>query len=221
MNYLQMLQALHAESGIAGTAPATVTGLGGMAQKLAGWIASAWVEIQSARKWTFLLTERDVTLTAGKRDYEVVADLGLLDVREFDPGFAATMLPDGSDIGRLRWQNWLAFRDQYSLADPVPGRPSVVTPKIPTVLRFDTLPDQAYKVRLSYYMTAEQLANGTDTPSLTEEEQWVIIWRALMFYAAHEGAADVFADAQAKYKSAFSLLTQRYLPQIGFGAPLA
>lgn len=221
MTYLQLLQALHREAGLAGSAPSSVTGTTGMPQKLANWIAAAWIEIQSARKWSFLLTEQDVSLTVGKRDYEVVADLGLTDVREFDQAFAASMLPDGSDLGRLRWQSWQAFREQYGLAAVVPARPSKVTPMLPTKLRFDTEPDQAYKVRLAYYMTAEQLANNTDTPSLTEEEQWVIVWRALMFYAAHEGAADVYGDAQVKYQSAFSLLTQRYLPQIGFGAPLA
>jgi hypothetical protein len=102
MTYLQLLQALHREAGLAGSAPSSVTGTTGMPQKLANWIAAAWIEIQSARKWSFLLTEQDVSLTVGKRDYEVVADLGLTDVREFDQAFAASMLPDGSDLGRAQ-----------------------------------------------------------------------------------------------------------------------
>jgi len=221
MSYLTLLQDLHRESGIAGAAPTSVTGVSGMPAKLAAWIASAWQEIQSARKWAFLRKEADVLLTAGKRDYMLLADLGIADVREIDQTFAVVMLPDGSDMGRLSWLPYTDFRDRYGLSTPETARPSVATFILPTQLRLNTLPDQAYKLRISYWRTATVLAAASDEPTITTEEQAVILWRALMFYAAHEGAADVFADAQAKYKSAFSLLTQRYLPQIGFGAPLA
>lgn len=221
MSYLTLLQDLHRESGIAGAAPTSVTGLSGMPAKLAAWIASAWQEIQSARKWAFLRKEADVPLTAGKRDYMLLADFGLSDVREIDQTFAAVMLPDGSDMGRLSWLPYTDFRDRYGLSTPDTARPSVATLILPTQLRLNTLPDQVYKLRISYWRTATVLAAASDEPTITTEEQAVILWRALMFYAAHEGAADVFADAQAKYKSAFALLAQRYLPQIGFGAPLA
>lgn len=221
MSYLTLLQDLHRESGIAGAAPTSVTGLSGMPAKLAAWIASAWQEIQSARKWAFLRKEADVLLTAGKRDYMLLADFGLSDVREIDQTFAAVMLPDGSDMGRLSWLPYTDFRDRYGLSTPETARPSVATLILPTQLRINTLPDQDYKLRISYWRTATVLAAASDEPTITTEEQAVILWRALMFYAAHEGAADVFADSQAKYKSAFALLAQRYLPQIGFGAPLA
>jgi len=39
MTYLQLVQALHREAGLAGSAPASVSGQAGMAAKLVGWIA--------------------------------------------------------------------------------------------------------------------------------------------------------------------------------------
>lgn len=220
MNYLQLLQALHREAGVAGSAPASVTGLSGMPAKLAAWIAAAWTEIQSARRWSFLLTEADVSLVSGQQDYDLVTDWTLQDVRELDRTWGAIMLPDGSDKSRLGWLPYPNFRDAYGLGDPQDGRPQYVTVVRGNLLRFNARPDQAYKARLSYYLTAESLAANADVPSLAAEERWVIVWKALMLYAAHEGAPEVFADAQAKYRAAFSLLCQRYLPDISLGGAL-
>lgn len=219
MTYLQLVQALHREAGLAGSAPASVSGQAGMAAKLVGWIAEAWTFIQTERKWSFLLTEADVTLTVSQRDYTLAA-LGLTNVREFDPLWAGTLLADGSDIWRLYWLPYAAFRERYGLLPSVAGRPTRVTLIGNTTLRFDVVPDAIYKARLAYWQTAATLTANADVPAINEEEQWVIVWQALMLYAAHEGAADVYADAQAKYKKAFNLLCQRYLPDISFGAPL-
>lgn len=219
MTYLQLVQALHREAGLAGAAPASVTGNNGMAAKLVNWIAEAWTFIQSERKWDFLQSETDVTLTATQRDYTLTA-LGLNNVREFDVQWAATLQPDGSDPWRLLWMPYLAFREQFGLVDATPGRPARVTLIGADKLRFDLVPDMAYKARLPYWTKAVTLAANSDTPAIADEEQWVIVWRALMLYAAHEGAADVYGDAQAKYLAAFNLLCQRHLPSMSFGAPL-
>lgn len=221
MTYLQLLQSLHREAGVAGAAPSNVTGLSGMAAKMADWLATAWVDIQASRRWSFLLTEADVALTVGQRDYDVATGLSLPYVREFDTSFAGLLRPDNTPIGPVRWMPYTDFRGRYGMAAPESGQPSGMTLVGGSTLRLNTLPDEAYKLRLAYWQAAEKLAASTDTPSLNEEEQKIIVWRALMYYAAHEGAADVYGDAQAKYQAAFALLTQRYLPQIGFGAPLA
>ena len=70
MTYLQLLQALHRESGIAGAAPGDVTGLSGIAAKMADWLATAWVGYPDVAQVVFLLTEADVALTVGQRDYD-------------------------------------------------------------------------------------------------------------------------------------------------------
>ncbi len=219
MTYLQLLQALHRESGVAGSAPGSVTGLSGMPAKLAAWIVEAWLDIQASRKWTFLRAESDVSLTVGVQDYAVAA-LGL-PVREFDTDWAASMQADGSDKQRLYWIAQEAFRDRYGLDDPQSERPSRVSLMNGVTLRFNTLPDSAYKVRLAYWKSATALATNGDTPTLADEDCRAIVWRALMMYAAHEGAGDVFADAQAKYQMAFARLCQRYLPAISLGGALA
>ncbi len=218
MTYLQLLQALHRESGVAGAAPASVTGLSGMPAKLAAWIVEAWLDTQASRKWTFLRAESDVSLTVGVQDYTVAA-LGL-SVREFDTDWAATLLPDGSDIQRLRWLSQEAYRDRYGLTTPQNGRPAYVALLNGVTLRFDALPDVAYKARLSYWKAATTLAANGDTPPIADEDCRAIVWKALMLYAAHEGAGDVFADAQAKYQAAFARLCQRYLPSITLGGAL-
>lgn len=220
MTYLQLLQALHRESGIAGAAPGDVTGLSGIAAKMADWLATAWVDIQTSRKWSFLLTEADVALTVGQRDYDVVTDLSLPYVREFDTSFAGLLQPDDTPIGPVRWMPYAEFRGRYGMATPESGQPSSMALVAGSTLRLNTLPDEAYKLRLAYWQTAEKLVASTDTPSLNEEEQKIIVWRALMYYAAHEGAAEIYGDAQAKYQTLFSVLCQRYLPNITFGAPL-
>ena len=89
-----------------------------------------------------------MTLTATQRDYTLAA-LGLNNVREFDVQWAATLQPDGSDPWRLLWMPYLAFREQFGLVDAASGRPARVTLIGADKLRFDLVPDMAYKARLS------------------------------------------------------------------------
>jgi hypothetical protein len=53
MTYLELVERLYSETGLAGQAPTAVTGQSGMKAKLLNWIGDAWLEVQTARAWPF------------------------------------------------------------------------------------------------------------------------------------------------------------------------
>ena len=53
-----------------------------------------------------------------------------------------------------------------AMATPESGQPSSMALVAGSTLRLNTLPDEAYKLRLAHWQAAEKLVASTDTPSL-------------------------------------------------------
>lgn len=199
MNFLELCKQVKEEAGLSSTALPSVTSATGIDAKIVKWVQQAWERIQ-AYQWRTLYAELVFATTAGKRTYNVATDLLHTDVREFDTSIAK--LSDGTTNFGLEWLDYFVqYRPQFFLSTPQSRRPQYVTyTQHDNVLQFEATPDAAYIVTLPYYMTAERLANNTDTPTLPEELHWLIVWRALMFYAAFDNAPGLYNTADINYR---------------------
>lgn len=209
--YVQLCQRLRQEAGVAGTGPSTVASQTGMYQKLVNWVQRAWIDIQgSAPYWRFLRNQYTGTLTIGTRTYNVVTDLLLNYVDKWDPEGAWIYRTSDADISQIEWLTYPEFRRQFPGGWGT-GRPQIVAEWQGDNLVFDKIPDYAYTIRFDYWMTPEKLTNDSDVPAAPEHYHDIIVWRALMMYAASEGAPELLQYARAMYSP---MLIQLKLDQL-------
>ena len=221
MNFLEICKQVKEEAGLSNTALASVSGATGMDKKVVSWVRHAWERIQAQYLWRTLQAELTFNTTIGKRVYSVTTDLSHTDVRAFDTSIAKIV--DGATTNVLTWQDYYTeFRPKYFFAAPVSTRPQIVTyTAFDNSIQFDATPDAAYIVALPYYMTAEKLAADADVPTLPEELHWLIVWRAVMLYAAYDNAPGLYQNASANYEAMLFPLSDMIGPVLITAEPLA
>lgn len=204
--FLALAQRLRQEAGVAGTGPASVLNQTGMYAKLVDWTARAWVDIQASKPfWKFLRNYVQKTLVVGQQDYNVSADWSLTSVDKWDQEGAFIYKDSISNQNQLTWLPYPKFRAENSHGFGS-GRPRTLTDRQGNVVRFDRVPDYAYVVTLDYWMTPELLAANTDTPSMPEHFHDAIVWKALMYYSASEGAPELYQTAARHYNLIYTQL---------------
>lgn len=205
MNFLDLAKRLHKEGGIAGAGPAAVANQTGMSAKIVDWIRDSWIDIQAEYpNWKFLRRKDTRSLTVGKREYAMVSDINLPNVRKFDADLLFIRDPATNRRSRLKLLPYDQFEAQHdSFAD---GQPSAfcITPDFK--LAFDRTPDKAYTVELNYWMTGERLDDAEDIPSIPEDFHMTIVWWALIHYASHDEAVSLKGDAKVFYDRAIRRL---------------
>lgn len=200
--FLALAQKLRSEAGLSGTGPSAVTSQSGMDKKCVDWINDAWYEIQSAHtnwKWMW---ENDgmVTMVAGQREYDISSFTVQSPVRD---SFRSCVSGNtGTDMW-CTWYEYDEFRETFLFGTPTSGsQPLAVTISPAGTLLVDPVPNSAstYEVRFEYYIVPSLLVAATDVPGMPLRFHDMIMYRALMKYASHDGAAEVYADAQANYE---------------------
>ena len=83
------------------------------------------------------------------------------------------------------------------------------------------IPDAVYTVNGEYVkqVTAQTLTNNTDIPVIPDQ-QLIIVWKALMYYGAFEGAPEVYAHGETQFNNALNKLEYNQLPKITYGPSL-
>lgn len=227
MNFLQLVQALHYEAGLQGTVPATVVSPTGMTAKLVRWINTAYADIQNEHEtWLFRQEDFSFSTIVGVQDY-TPAGVGITDLQSWKIGYnpvrasGIRLYSSVADEQDLLFASWQLFRDNYNYGSyrSQSGRPTVFTVSPDKTLKLWPIPDAIYTVNGEYIITADEMSANADEP-IIPESQMVIVWRALMLYAAYEGASDVYAHARAEHRKALGKLSVSQLPKMGFGAPL-
>lgn len=211
MTFLELCQRLRQEVGAAGTGPAAVTGQHGEYQRLIGWIAQAWLELQlERRQWRFAWAEAEIELDPAFRDFSPPADLGHWE--------AATLRVGDQRLSAL---DWPTFRDRYR-ADSGHERPTAITQLPDGTLRLDTTPPDAGPLTFEYYRSPQVLAANGDTPRMPEHFHMLIVYRAMLSYALYENAPEVAQKAQLAEQGVMIAMEHSELPDMEiFGGPLA
>lgn len=226
MTYLELFQRLHQESGIAGSTPTTIVGQTGKLAKLVNWVLSAYEDIQNLHPqgWKFLQDDFSFSTTATEQNY-TPADAGITaGLSEWKTDTGSTRIYSATtDEVELVYHEWDIFRLAYKTGSnrDASGRPSVYSIKYDNSLELWQIPDDVFTVNGEYFMIAQTMDEDADEPLIPSQFQMIIVWRALMFYAADVGADELYAHGRNEYKRLLASLERNQLPRIGYGKPLA
>jgi len=222
MNFLTLCQTLRSEAGISGSGPATTVGQTGELGRIVSWILQAEQEIYDKRNdWGFLRDTFAFSANIGTSTYSRQVVSGLAEWKR-DSFRIYSQAIGVIDETWLRWVPWELFRDTR-LKGAVrlqTGRPIEFTidPKKNVVLW--PIPSDRYIVDGEFYSTAVTMINDYDVPDFGRFHM-VIVYNALMRYAAWVNDPAVFANAQRNYGIQMSKLEREWAQEIVKGASLA
>ena len=222
---LQLAQRLRQEARIAGTGPTTTIGQTGELKKLVDWLDDAYADIQQEYEtWNFLRTAFTASITSGTATYTPAA-AGVTnhahwitdDVRCY---LTATGVSDEQEIFYMEWEE---FKRTYLFGSmsTQSGRPTMFSIKADNSITFWPVPDDTYTVTGEYYRTPYEMTLNAHTPAFPARFHMIVMWRALMLYAADYGEWDKYEHAQNEYRDIMGKLEFDQLPRIGWGEPLA
>jgi len=224
MTFLQLVQRLHSEAGRQGTAPTTVVGQTGFNLRFVNWVNAAYEEIQALHKtWKFRQMDLDVDITDAARNY-TAADLGLTDFGEWKTNYGDVRLYlVVADEKELEYEPWDDYKQVYMIgaARVLPGRPFVYSIKPDNTIDFYPYPDDDYTVTGEYIKSIQSLTLDTSTIIFPNNYHLLLVWKALMSYAAFENAPEIYAKAQDNYDKLIAKMEITELPQIYWGGTLA
>ena len=231
MNYLQLVQRLSSEVGVAGTGPSLVTGQIGNTLRLVNWVNSAWLEIQGLHNtWNWMREKFEWETVAGTGDYLPTAITNTLtgnlmtDLRYW---YKDTFRCQKQSIG-IQDEQWLVeweyyvFRNTYRFNQQINGRP-VVFAENPQgkALMLGQIPDDVYVITGEYQKRAWTLQNDGDEPDMPEEYHLLIVYKAMVYYGMFESAGEVVQRGRDQYQALLTQLERDELQEVYLGDPLA
>ena len=220
MNYLQIVQRVHSESGRSTAAPTSVVGANDRHVRLFNWVADAWRDLQGERDWRWMRNTLDATLTASQQTYS------------------------GADLGASRFGRWRKEDHDYSPYVYVDGAPNAIWPmafwqldqmrarfiyrtwgaSTPIAWSYNEAnelligpqPALAYKLRIEYWKEPSELAADADTPDMPDRLHMLLVWAALQEVAKFDAAPEVLARAEKNHGALKFALTmdQSRLPTL-------
>lgn len=219
MNYLQLVQRLHRESGRSTAAPTTVVGANERHARMFDWVADAWRDLQIEREWRWMRNTLDVALTAGQQTY-TGTELGATRFRRWrldDDTYNPWLYVDGSinSLWPVQFVQLDEFRSVYVYRTWGDATPIAWTFDESNRLLVAPSPALAYKLRIEYWKSPSELAADDDTPDMPEEFHLLLMWRALQEVAKFDAAPEVLARAEKNYGGLMHrlLLDQARLPR--------
>lgn len=223
MNYLELVQNLHRESGSGGGEPQSLTDLSGEAARLKEWVRKADHFIQSSfTDWGFLWAQHTFPTVASTFLYAPLPGLSISPSSEIGEYDRTTFYIDG-DIP-LEVVNYIDVKDEPRITSA--GRPFRVAIMPDDSLRLEGVPDAVYNITFDYWRAPVYLENVNDEPLIPERFHYAIVGKALMYYGKYENAPEALqhgADLFAEYYlplMADQLPGERYQHQIAEGGDL-
>lgn len=237
MDYLDLVQSLHYEAQLPGSAPAAVTGQSGRAADLVRWVAEAWNDIQRDNngRWKWLRGDFTLQTVADTADYAYT------DATDVDTAAAITrfrrwdldrrdpphiyLVSDGEEFERrIDILDWRDFRRLYVLATHDSQYPSCVAADVGDNLWFGPTPDDIYLLSGSYWLSNQTLSADDDVPEMPVDYHMLIVYRALTKYGYSLVAQDKLQRAAAEGLAVYeNLYADQAYSQFSFstGAALA
>lgn len=230
MNYLQLINRARVECGVSGAStPLTdVTALTGESSRIASWINSAWVDIQTAKEdWQWMRDAVEFTLTTQQQFYTPTeAGVGSTFANwKRDSWRASSVGQNYKDEQLLNYMDYTTFRNLYMYANMrnTYARPVVVTIDPDKNIGFGAKPDQPYVISGEYYVQPTEFSASTDAPPSVFPTRFhmMIVYRAMMFYGGYESAPEVYQRGEFEFKRLMNRLDIDQLPTLVSGPPLA
>lgn len=221
MNFLELVQRTRREVGISGSGPSTVIGQTGEMLRLVEWVRTAYIEIQNFRpQWGWLNKSATIDLLAGGQTYHPVTNLGIYplvyDLESFRL-YATALGP--VDTQFLHAEDYSQAKRRYLV--PTAGRPTAFMIRPTRDIQFNRVLDQDYSFSLDYYATAEELTQDADVPSLPEQYQLAIVWKAVQHYGRYEEVPFLVQTGEINYTRILEQMLATESPKMHLAGPLA
>lgn len=220
--YLQLVQRLHTEGALPGTVPSTVQGLtaGSEAQRLADWIADAWIQILELHPdWKFRRRSASFATTNGQGLYtptQCGLSAGTLG-RWMLPTFRAYPTASIGSEWHLTETSYDCWRDTYLIGAnrSVYTQPSEIAehPES-TGLALGPIPTAGYTIVGDYYLAPNRMSADADLCGLPPQyDDLGIVWKALIEYGGYEADSPAYQRATRNYAIFINKLERHELPR--------
>ena len=192
MTFLELVQRLRIETGIAESGPSSVQGQTRDMQRLVNWTNDAWLRVQSSRpNWAFMWRSATTTLPEAGSALNLEADVDAIEL----------ILVDGNEIPFLAYTDFVL--DYQTLNT---SRPTAYTRRPDGALLFNTLADVDYPVYYEYYAQPALMVENFDAPSMPEKYHMMIVWAGLIQYALFDEAPELARKGELNYNALISEL---------------
>jgi hypothetical protein len=230
VTFLELVNRARVECGVSGPALTSLQGVtaGGESARMAAWVNSAWVDIQTAKEdWQWMRESFQFNTTAQQQEYTpaqagVGSDFGNWKRDSFR---CSSVGQNYADEQLLNYMEYTTFRNLYIYGSmrTTYARPVVVSiaPGADKNLAFGAVPDQAYVIAAEYYKRPYDLVADLDEPNIPARFQMAIVYRAMMSYAGYEAAPEVFQRGENEFKRLMNRLNIDQLPTPISGPTLA
>ena len=211
MDLLALVQSLHQEAKLPGSAPAAVTGQTGRAADLVRWAIEAWNDIQRDKdgRWKWMRSDFTLDTVADTQSYTFAncTDVGdavaISRFRAWDADFENQpfiyLVADGRASEReLPVEPWTEFRNLYVRASHTSAPPSQLSVDYADKLFLGPTPDLVYRITGQYWKSNQILAEDTDVPEMPADYHMLIVYRALVKYGYNVVAQEILARAQTE-----------------------
>lgn len=220
--YLQLTQRLKSECAIPGSRPTTLQGLTPEieAQRLADWIADAWIQIlQLHPDWRFRRRSCSFTTTNTQHTYTPVQcglTAGTLG-RWIFPSFRAYLTASSGSEWFLTEMSYDLWRDTYLIGAnrTVYGQPHRITEDPSSSgLILGPIPTGGYTIVGDYYLAPNRMSADADTCGLPAQyDDLGIVWKAMLEYGGYEADSAAWQRANRNYAQWINHLEREQLPR--------
>ena len=203
MNYLQIVQRVHSESGRSTAAPTSVVGANDRHVRLFNWVADAWRDLQGERDWRWMRNTLDAALTANQQTYSG-ADLGATRFgrwRKEDHDYSPYVYVDGAPNAMWPLAFWQLdqMRARFIYRTWGASTPIAWSYNEANELLIGPQPALPYKLRIEYWKEPSELAADADTPDMPDRFHMLLVWAALQEVAKFDAAPEVLARAEKNH----------------------
>lgn len=230
MTYLELVQRLRMESGIAGTGPTTTVNQIGELGRLVSWIDAAYEDIQNKRNdWRFLRKNFTLALVSAQNIYPRTSPQLTLsggDVKNWKRN-SLRIYTDTVNFSDELWlpnRDWDLFRDNRlrGASSNQTGRPIEFSSDPSKDIYVWPKPNAAtpYFIRGEYYQAPDVFINDSSEP-IFDTNQMAIVYNALMRYASYVSEPALFSYAQQQYGRLIGKLEADWAEPISRGGALA
>lgn len=219
--FLQLVQRLKQECAIPGARPTTLQGLTPEveAQRLADWIADAWIQILELHPdWRFRRRTVTFTTTNAQHTYTPVqcgltaGTLGRWVLSSFRAYLTAS--PNGEwHLWETSFESW---RDRYLIGAnrTVYSQPRhIAEDPESTGLILGPIPTSGYTITGTYYLAPNRMSADADTCGLPAQyDDLGIVWKAMIEYGGYEADSAAYQRAVRNYSKWINHLEREQLP---------
>lgn len=228
MNFLQLCQQAREDCGISGTGPTSVSNQSGEYLRIVNWVNKAWEDIQNWNEnWEWMRKEFTLQTVASQREY--LPSAAVTDHSRWH-GDTLRIYKTAEGQGTEQYLAEMGYEDfrnsyQFGAMNTLTGRPMVFAERPRDLaLLLGAIPDGVYTVYGEYQQAAQRMVANADVPgggAFPAEFHQMIVDRAVMKYAAFEGAGALYGTAQVDFKERMRGLEKAKLPSFSYGEALA